>query len=484
MFDSKSASDRGSKALITLLMAILAVGCSSLAPLPENLDHRSAVKTAEVTLNVLQQIEPDESTALILDQLQAALPLFAARLPRGLTDDHIDVILLEPAVFEEYVREVIHDDPENLAAFCLSDRDGQSARLFIQLPVRSGNPDLDDLRVHRVCFEAVHEMGHAWLGGSSWLSPSEEGVCNWIAVEVVGESPDRLSWMSNALVIATMLDAAAREEPGAPASTTPPERISSWALSEDSLAYILQALYVDWLYWAIDRNDAVLREELADFLRASFLTRSSSWLERALKNAKGPPFDSYIDRIAAADQATLDAWIANTHRESLAPAVDFSVSASSMIRRSPGRWLVDPSAISMRLMVGSAGAWPIAPVKVHPEITLSYPSGRMLVETARRSETHEVDITLARAATNEAGWSTIRLRAQDGRLQLTGDSEVIFEGEPVAPDEEANWSVDLLAEDGDDWPADAFLVLEFSPGTGAASGAPTTAPGAPSESGP
>ena len=113
MSDPKSALERGSKALITLVIAILAVGCSSMAPLPENLDHRSAVKTAEITLNVLQQIEPDDSTALIVDQLQAALPLFAARLPRGLTDDHIDVILLKPAAFEEYLREVLNRDPSN-----------------------------------------------------------------------------------------------------------------------------------------------------------------------------------------------------------------------------------------------------------------------------------------------------------------------------------------------------------------------------------
>jgi hypothetical protein len=469
MSDSRSPRLRGSTALIALVCAILAVGCSSRAPLPENLDHRSVVETPDVTLIVLQQVEPDGSAALIVDQLQAALPLFAARLPRGLKEDHIDAILLEPAAFREYVREVMGRDPGNLGAFCLSDGHGRDARLFVQLPVRSGNADLDALRNHRVRFEAVHEMGHAWLGGthaSMYMGPSEEGVCNWIAAEAVGGSPDRLDWMSNALVVDTVFDAAERRKPGAPEETTAPARISKWAHTRDGLAYMLQALYVDWLHWSVDRDDAVLRAELDDFLGKTLVALSDSRLKRALKDPQGPPFDSYIDRIAAADQATLETWMASTHRGSRAPVVDYSVTASSMIRQSPRRWLVDPWRIAMRVMVGPAGTWSVAPVRVHPEITLSYPGGRMVVEAVRRKETRHVDITLGRSATNGAGWSVIRLRVREGRFECTGDGEVLFEGEPAALGEGTDWSVNLLVEDRDDWPADAYMVLEFTPGTG------------------
>ena len=56
------------------------------------------------------------------------------------------------------------------------------------------------------------------------------------------------------------------------------------------------------------------------------------------------------------------------------------------------------------------------------------------------------------------------MTVQDGRLSITGDGEVLFEGEPSTENDGASWSANIIAKDWNEWPADACMVLEFPPG--------------------
>lgn len=463
------------------VLAVLATGCRSARIEPPETAYGLRIEDGPVRLEVHAEEPPDGRTEVLLANLEYGLRLLERRVPRGLEADFIDVYLLTPQRYTQFLgvaASSLGRSPENIAAFVLTGRDGSEPDLYVSLPSRSAGEVLDAIRLETASFQAVHELTHAWLArgtADNILGPSEEGICNWIAGETLDRgggsqaAPATTSFIRNDLAIFDD-SPLAKEEQGR-------WRVLAWAKAKDEAAYAMQPLYWEWLYRHVQEDDAAFRRAAESFQETIWGQLDRFTLGLLLDSGslgEGP--DDPLHAIATLDEEDLEGWLTGLRRSAEPLFVNYSQGCNAR-RLGADEAALDPASGLFLVHVGD-GPSGAKNIRVTREFSLSGsdrafdvaaeelgPSGILgLVLTAPGEGSAET--ILGRWTPGDGSAGDLRVAPLSGRLHVWIGEEVHG---PFGPPLEEGRVRPVIMEIGSSAPRsrDRALVFRAAPAVGA-----------------
>jgi hypothetical protein len=421
-----------------VLVVVLVAGCRTTPPAT---NHHWSVQTPHLNLKMHSVSEPDARTDAVAESMCRALELMSQRLPRGLRGDRIDVYLLERSDFVTYVDAAYSGstDRDNAAAFMDKKRNGQAPRLFVPL---------DPVGAHgyHASHCAVHELVHAWLGRAHMqgFGTVEEGVCNWLAMEAVSRSPDLIDRRNNSILLEAVLAITQEWEFKEPWS-----RLEFWRTPEGGVSNGFDELFVAWLYDATGRDDEVFRAELGvwlgmqdqdlDWMSLPFLALACPGCGDPACGSR-PPLPDHRARLRDVSEGSVEAWMGQAGNGQVAPAVDLTTTACSLVRQADGRWMMNPRLSAIAVLLGEPGVWEPPHAQVQVQVQCSWaihllapnaPPGAFKVaplNSEKQTSLHlflRDDAGLPRAGADDATGARLRIEVVDDEVHVQSDDELL-----------------------------------------------------------